>query len=270
MHLRKNISIRSGSKLTCLFRYLVLLLCLFTSFAFDLQAQETTGGGALPFSFNFGLNPNSDPTQVDTGIQILFVITLLALTPSIILLMTSFTRIVIVLSFIRSALSLQGAPSNQIVIGLAFFMSLFIMSPTWTTIQATAVEPYSEKTITGPEALNNASTAIKEFMLKQTRPKDMELFVNMAGVKASGSMELPLNVVIPAFVISELKTAFQIGFLLFIPFIMIDLIVATVLMSMGMMMMPPVTVSLPLKILLFVLVDGWNLIVQSLLESFAA
>ena len=144
------------------------------------------------------------------------------------------------------------------------------MSPTWTTIQATAVEPYSEKTITGPEALNNASTAIKEFMLKQTRPKDMELFVNMAGVQASGSMELPLNVVIPAFVISELKTAFQIGFLLFIPFIMIDLIVATVLMSMGMMMMPPVTVSLPLKILLFVLVDGWNLIVQSLLESFAA
>lgn len=269
MYPHKNISIRNSSRWLRVLRCLILPLFLIAGFTFDLQAQDSSGGGALPFSFNFGLNPSSDPTQVDTGIQILFVITLLALTPSIILLMTSFTRIVIVLSFIRSALSLQGAPSNQIVIGLAFFMSLFIMSPTWTKIQATAVEPYSEKSITGPEALNNASAAIKEFMLKQTRPKDMELFVNMAGVQASGSMDLPLNVVIPAFVISELKTAFQIGFLLFIPFIMIDLIVATVLMSMGMMMMPPVTVSLPLKILLFVLVDGWNLIVQSLLESFA-
>ncbi|NBQ25788.1 MAG: hypothetical protein EBU26_16295, partial [Verrucomicrobia bacterium] len=133
-----------------------------------------------------------------------------------------------------------------------------------------AVGPYSEKQITSTQALANASSVIKEFMLKQTRPKDMELFVNMSGEKFNSSTELPLNVIIPAFVISELKTAFQIGFLLFIPFIMIDLIVAVVLMSMGMMMMPPVTISMPLKILLFVLVDGWNLIMQSLLESFAS
>ena len=166
-------------------------------------------------------------------------------------------------------MSLQSAPSSQIVVGLSLFMSLFVMAPTWSKIQTSAVGPYSEKQITSTEALNNASGIIKEFMLKQTRPKDMELFVNMSGESFNNSSELPLNVIIPAFVISELKTAFQIGFLLFIPFIMIDLIVAVVLMSMGMMMMPPVTISMPLKILLFVLVDGWNLIMQSLLESFA-
>lgn len=245
---------------------LITFLCLG---AMQLQTEAQTTGGTSPFSLNLGFNPAGDPADVDTGIQILFVITLLALTPSIILLMTSFTRIVIVLSFIRSALSLQGAPSNQIIIGLAFFMSLFVMAPTWAKIQTTAVDPYSAEQITGSEALDNASTAIKEFMLRQTRPQDMELFVTMARLQASSPMQLPLNVVIPAFILSELKTAFQIGFLIFMPFIMVDLIVATVLMGMGMMMMPPVTISLPLKILLFVLVDGWNLIVQSLLESFA-
>lgn len=245
---------------------LITFLCLG---AMQLQTEAQTTGTTSPFSLNLGFNPAGDPADVDTGIQILFVITLLALTPSIILLMTSFTRIVIVLSFIRSALSLQGAPSNQIIIGLAFFMSLFVMAPTWAKIQTTAVDPYSAEQITGSEALNNASSAIKEFMLKQTRPQDMELFVTMARIQATEAMQLPLNVVIPAFILSELKTAFQIGFLIFMPFIMIDLIVATVLMGMGMMMMPPVTISLPLKILLFVLVDGWNLIVQSLLESFA-
>ena len=162
-----------------------------------------------------------------------------------------------------------GVGISIVIIGLAFFMSLFVMAPTWAKIQTTAVDPYSAEQITGPEALDNASTAIKEFMLKQTRPQDMELFVTMARIQTSSAMQLPLNVVIPAFILSELKTAFQIGFLIFMPFIMIDLIVATVLMGMGMMMMPPVTISLPLKILLFVLVDGWNLIVQSLLESFA-
>ncbi len=251
----------------CFVRWILIVFFCLGAVQFHAEAQTT--GGTLPFSLNLGINPAGDPADVDTGIQILFVITLLALTPSIVLLMTSFTRIVIVLSFIRSALSLQGAPSNQIIIGLAFFMSLFVMAPTWAKIQTTAVDPYSAEQITGPEALDNASTAIKEFMLKQTRPQDMELFVTMARIQASSAMQLPLNVVIPAFILSELKTAFQIGFLIFMPFIMIDLIVATVLMGMGMMMMPPVTISLPLKILLFVLVDGWNLIVQSLLESFA-
>ena len=233
-----------------------------------LEAQGT-GGATMPFSLNLGLNPATGPEDVDVSIRYFFILTILALSPTIILLMTSFTRIVVVLSFIRSAMSLQSAPSSQIVVGLSLFMSLFVMAPTWSKIQTSAVGPYSEKQITSTEALNNASGIIKEFMLKQTRPKDMELFVNMSGESFNNSSELPLNVIIPAFVISELKTAFQIGFLLFIPFIMIDLIVAVVLMSMGMMMMPPVTISMPLKILLFVLVDGWNLIMQSLLESFA-
>ena len=266
-HLNFILGLKQGSGTRFVRWILIPFLCLG---AIQFQAEAQTTGGALPFSLNLGFNPAGDPADVDTGIQILFVITLLALTPSIVLLMTSFTRIVIVLSFIRSALSLQGAPSNQIIIGLAFFMSLFVMAPTWAKIQTTAVDPYSAEQITGPEALDNASTAIKEFMLKQTRPQDMELFVTMARIQASSAMQLPLNVVIPAFILSELKTAFQIGFLIFMPFIMIDLIVATVLMGMGMMMMPPVTISLPLKILLFVLVDGWNLIVQSLLDSFAA
>ena len=246
----------------CLWAGFFLLSCS------GLEAQGT-GGATLPFSLNLGLNPATGPEDVDVSIQVLFILTILALSPTIILLMTSFTRIVVVLSFIRSAMSLQSAPSSQIVVGLSLFMSLFVMAPTWSKIQTSAVGPYSEKQITSTEALNNASGIIKEFMLKQTRPKDMELFVNMSGDSFNNSSELPLNVIIPAFVISELKTAFQIGFLLFIPFIMIDLIVAVVLMSMGMMMMPPVTISMPLKILLFVLVDGWNLIMQSLLESFA-
>jgi len=238
----------------------------------EAQAPATPSAPAnsLPFSLNLGINPATGPEDVDVSIQVLFILTILALSPSIILMMTSFTRIVVVLSFIRSAMSLQSAPSSQIVVGLSLFMSLFVMAPTWTKIQESAVGPYSEKQITSTQALANASSVIKEFMLKQTRPKDMELFVNMSGEKFNSSTELPLNVIIPAFVISELKTAFQIGFLLFIPFIMIDLIVAVVLMSMGMMMMPPVTISMPLKILLFVLVDGWNLIMQSLLESFAS
>jgi flagellar biosynthetic protein FliP len=255
----------SSSLFIMLRRCIWLLVCLLPC----LAAEAQSAGGNMPFSLNLGLNPATGPEDVDVSIQVLFILTILALSPTIILLMTSFTRIVVVLSFIRSAMSLQSAPSSQIVVGLSLFMSLFVMAPTWSKIQTSAVGPYSEKQITSTEALNNASAIIKEFMLQQTRPKDMELFVNMSGESFSNSTELPLNVIIPAFVISELKTAFQIGFLLFIPFIMIDLIVAVVLMSMGMMMMPPVTISMPLKILLFVLVDGWNLIMQSLLESFA-
>lgn len=236
------------------------------------DGSATAMFGASPLAgLGFSLSPsgNGKPMDIDLGIQILFVITLLSLAPSILLLMTSFTRIVIVLSFIRSALSLQGAPSNQIIIGLSFFVTLFVMSPTWAKIQRDVISPYSAEQITAEAALEGTSSVIKQFMLKQTRPEDLELFVSMAGSSGSSATDLPLNVVIPGFVISELRTAFQMGFLLFVPFIMIDLVVATVLMSMGMMMMPPVTVSLPLKILLFVLVDGWSLIVRSLVESFA-
>jgi flagellar biosynthetic protein FliP len=220
-------------------------------------------------NLSIGLNGMGQSGDVDGAIKILVIMTLLTLAPSIILLMTCFTRIVIVLSFVRSALSLQGAPSNQIIIGLSLFLTFFIMSPVWERIDREALEPYRSKEITGAEALERASGPMRAFMLKQTRPKDVELFAGMARLGPMPAEQLPLKVVIPGFIISELRTAFQMGFLLFLPFILIDIIVATVLMSMGMMMMPPMTISMPLKILLFVLVDGWHLVVSSIIQSFA-
>jgi flagellar biosynthetic protein FliP len=207
---------------------------------------------------------------VDAAIRVLFAITLLTLAPSIILLMTSFTRIVIVLSFIRSALSLQGAPANQIIIGLSLFLTYFIMAPVWEQVNAHALEPYRQGQVSSVEAMERATVPVRAFMLKQARPKDIEFFVGLAKLGPTAPDDLPLRVVIPGFILSELRTAFQMGFLLFVPFILIDLVVATVLMSMGMMMMPPMTISLPLKILLFVLVDGWNLIVRSVVLSFGS
>jgi flagellar biosynthetic protein FliP len=220
------------------------------------------------FNVNIGMNGLGQGSDVDSAIKVLAVMTLLTLAPSIILLMTCFTRIVIVLSFVRSALSLQGSPSNQIIIGLSLFLTFFIMSPVWERIDHEALTPYRAKEITSEVALERATIPIRAFMLKQTRPKDVELFVALAKIGPTPADQLPLKIVIPSFIISELRTAFQMGFLIFIPFILIDLIVATVLMSMGMMMMPPMTISLPLKILLFVLVDGWHLIVSSIVQSF--
>lgn len=243
---------------------LLLLILLFTT---ALQAQ-TSNAGPLPITLNIGTDALGKPPDVDAAVKILFAITLLTLAPSIILLMTCFMRIAIVLSFVRNALSLQATPSNQIIIGLSLFLTFFIMAPTWERIDAEAIAPYRAQQISSTEALDRASVPIRAFMLKQTRPKDVELFVALAKLGPTPPDKLPLKVVIPGFIISELRTAFQMGFLLFIPFILIDLVVATVLMSMGMMMMPPVTVSLPLKILLFVLVDGWNLIVRSVVLSF--
>ncbi len=232
-----------------------------------LNAQTTAPPGA-PVRLSLGLDGLTQPQDADVAVQVLFAFTLLTLAPSIILLMTSFTRIVIVLSFVRSALSLQGAPANQIIVGLSLFITFFIMQPVWNNIDRDALRPYTAKEIAGPEALERATGHIRTFMLKQARPKDVELFVGLARMSPTAPEQLPLRVVIPGFIISELRTAFQMGFLLFIPFILIDLVVATVLMSMGMMMMPPVTVSLPLKILLFVLVDGWDLVVRSVVLSF--
>ncbi len=224
--------------------------------------------GLMPFKLNLGVEGSQQPQDVDVAIKVLFTITLLTLAPSIILLMTCFTRIVIVLSFVRSALSLQGTPANQIIIGLSLFITYFIMAPVWEKIDANALQPYMAKTISSAQALEEAAKPIRAFMLKQARPKDVELFAAIAKLPPTAPDQLPLKVVIPGFIISELRTAFQMGFLLFVPFILIDLVVATVLMSMGMMMMPPATISLPLKILLFVLVDGWELVVRSLVLSF--
>ena len=237
-----------------------------------LYAQSNTasfGGGLVPFQVNLGVQGSQKPQDADVAIRILFIITLLTVAPSIILLMTSFTRIVIVLSFVRTALSLQGTPANQIIIGLSLFMTFFIMAPVWERIDTDAIQPYNASQITSAQAIDRASAHIRTFLLKQARAKDVELFIALARLGPTTPDQLPLRVVVPGFIISELRTAFQMGFLLFVPFILIDLVVATVLMSMGMMMMPPMTISLPLKLLLFVLVDGWALVVRSLIQSFA-
>jgi flagellar biosynthetic protein FliP len=175
-----------------------------------------------------------------------------------------------VLSFVRNALTLQGAPANQVLVGLSLFLTYFIMEPVWGRVRDEALRPYMEKRISSDQAMEAAAAPIRAFMLRQTRPKDVELFAQISRQISTPTAALPLKVVIPAFIISELRTAFQMGFLIFVPFILIDIVVATVLMSMGMMMMPPATIALPLKILLFVLVDGWSLIVRSLLLSFGS
>jgi flagellar biosynthetic protein FliP len=244
---------------------LAAFLLIFLGGAMQAHAQAAPGG----LNVNIGVNGLGEGQDVDGAIKVLVIMTLLTLAPSIILLMTCFTRIVIVLSFVRSALSLQSTPSNQIIIGLSLFLTFFIMSPVWEQVDRDSIAPYRAKQITGQEAMDKATVPIRAFMLKQTRPKDVELFVALAKIGATAPDQLPLKIVIPSFIISELRTAFQMGFLLFMPFILIDLIVARVLMSMGMMMMPPMAISLPLKILLFVLVDGWHLIVSSIVQSFA-
>jgi flagellar biosynthetic protein FliP len=255
-------------------RTLILLLPWLGAFLpWMALAQAPAGGGAPapglpPLTLNIGLDGIGQPKDVDVAIQVLFAITLLSMAPSIVLLMTCFSRIVIVLSFVRNALTLQGAPANQVIIGLSLFLTYFVMEPVWSKVQTNALQPYMEKRITSAQALDEASKPIRSFMLRQTRPKDVELFVELAKIPPTAPEAMPLRVVIPAFIISELRTAFQMGFLIFVPFILIDIVVATVLMSMGMMMMPPATIALPLKILLFVLVDGWSLIVRSLLMSF--
>ena len=202
-------------------------------------------------------------------VETLVFLTLLTFIPIILLLMTSFTRIIIVLGLLRSALGTQSAPPNQLILGIALFMTFFIMSPTLDKIYQDAYVPYSQQQITMQQSLMEASKPLREFMLSQTRESDLTLFVNMSHTGDIQTREdIPLRVLVPAFVVSELKTAFQIGFTLFIPFLVIDLVVASTLMALGMMMVPPATVSLPFKIMLFVLADGWHLLLGSLAQSF--
>jgi flagellar biosynthetic protein FliP len=213
--------------------------------------------------------------QTDTGgeytvtIQILALMTLLSLLPAIIMMMTAFTRIIVVLAILRQALGLQQTPSNQVVLGMSLFLTAFIMMPVFEKVNEVAIQPYLNETIKPLEALERATEPMKEFMLAQTRETDLNLFVRISGRKDLLSPdETPLHILIPAFVTSELKTAFQIGFLLFIPFLIIDLVVASILMAMGMMMLSPIIISLPFKIMLFVLIDGWALVMGTLANSF--
>jgi flagellar biosynthetic protein FliP len=212
---------------------------------------------------------NSDPEGVSTSVKLLLLLTVLSIAPSILILMTCFTRIIIVLSFVRTSLATQQMPPNQILLGIALFLTFFIMAPTFSEVNEKALTPLFNEEIELEEAYELASIPFKEFMSKHTRQKDLALFLNYAGIERPEVIEdIPLTALVPAFAISEIKTAFQIGFMVFIPFLVIDMVVASILMSMGMMMLPPVMISLPFKILLFVLVDGWYLIIKSLLQSF--
>lgn len=220
-------------------------------------------------SFRFGIEKGGDPGDVSVLLQIVFLLTVLTLAPAILILMTSFTRLTVVFSFLRQAVGTQQTPSNQIIAGLALFLTFFIMMPIWQKINNNALQPYLHEEISQEIALKAAINPVRNFMFKQTREKDLALFIKMAKInKPNNEDDIPTSILIPAFVISELKTAFIIGFVLFVPFLIIDMVVASVLLSMGMMMLPPIMVSLPFKLMLFVLVDGWNIIVGSLVKSF--
>lgn len=232
-----------------------------------LLSISLSGFANAPLSIKLDLG-TTDVSDVSVAIQLLVVMTLLSLGPAMVMLMTSFTRIVIVLGFVRSALGIQQAPANQVLVGLSLFLTVFLMGPVWDRVYEDAVHPYMEKKIPSQEALDLASGHVKAFMVKQTRPKDIDFFLDLSGEGRTTVEALPLRVVVPSFILSELRTAFQMGFLLFIPFLVIDFLTASVLMAMGMMMMPPVVLSLPFKLLLFVLVDGWTLVVKSLVQSF--
>lgn len=244
---------------------IILSLILFFLFSSKAEAQPVP----LP-RVNLEVGTAEKPEDVSQSLQILLIITLLSLAPAILIMMTSFTRIVVVLSFMRNALATQQMPPNQVLIGLALFLTFFIMAPTWQEVNIKALQPYLKGQITQQDALQRGMEPIRTFMFKQTREKDLALFAHFANLPRPRNYDdIPNHVLIPAFAISELKTAFQMGFILFIPFLVIDMIVASTLMSMGMLMLPPMMISLPFKVLLFIMVDGWHLLVRSLIMSFS-
>lgn len=239
----------------------VLLLIIFTT-AVDAAPL------AIP-KIGLDIGSSENPQDVALSLQIIALLTILSLAPAILILMTSFTRIVVVLSFLRNALATQQMPPNQVIIGLALFLTFFTMAPVWSDVNENALQPYLQGEIAQEEALSKAVQPMREFMIKQTREKDLALFVNLSKMPQPNTVEdVPTYALIPAFAISELKTAFQMGFIIYIPFIVIDMVIASTLMSMGMMMLPPMMISLPFKILLFILVDGWHLVVETLVMSF--
>lgn len=237
-----------------------------------LPPQSTCAAtpGAAPAFISIGVDQSQQPGKMAVVLQIFLLMTILSLAPAILIMLTSFTRVVIVLSLLRRALGTMQMPPNQVIIGLALFLTFFIMTPVWTQINTDALQPYLDEKIDQQQALKNAAEPLRKFMFKQTREKDLALFVSIAKVQRPNNVnDVPTSVLIPSFIISEVKTAFQIGLLLYVPFLIIDMVVASVLLSMGMMMLPPIMISLPFKLMLFVLADGWNLMIGSLVKSFA-
>jgi flagellar biosynthetic protein FliP len=246
------------------------ILCLvpFLFFLGQNVAFAATDSSLLP-GIHLDVGDSGNLTDTSLSLKLLILLTILSVAPSILLLMTSFTRIAIVLSFVRTALGTQQMPPNQVIMGLSLFLTFFIMGPTFQEINQQALQPFLKGEISQQEAFTKASVPMKEFMAKQTRESDLKLFLEYRHeTNIKSIQEIPLTSLVPAFVISELKTAFQMGFLIFIPFVVIDMIVSSILMAMGMMMVPPSLIALPFKILLFILVDGWHLVVQSLFVSF--
>lgn len=244
-----------------------LILCL-TSLLFLTGAIAWAEPIAIP-SLNIGVGTATKPNDVAVTVQIFLLLTIMSLAPGLLIMTTSFTRISVVLSFLRTALGTQAAPSNQVILSLSMFLTFFIMTPVWQQINKEAYQPWKAQQISQEQFMERAVKPVRKFMLSQTREKDLALFVSLSKLERPKNAEdIPTLTIIPAFMISELRTAFQIGFLIYIPFIVVDMVVASVLMSMGMMMLPPVMISLPFKILLFVLVDGWGLVISSLVKSF--
>ena len=223
---------------------------------------------ALP-NINIGMQNINTPQEFTQGVQILILITILTLAPSIIIMTTAFIRIVIVLSLTRQAIGTAALPPNQVIVGLALILTFFVMSPTLSKINDTAYQPYMKNAITQQQALDNSLVPIRDFMFKQTHEEELALFVRLSKIqKPKNKKDVPTYVLIPSFVLSELKTAFKIGFVIFLPFLVIDLVVASVLVSMGMMFLPPTTIAMPFKLIMFVMVDGWYLVTKSLIEGF--
>ena len=233
------------------------------------QVDSVTSDNNDATTLGLSLSTNSDETSLSGTLQILLIITVISLAPSILVMVTSFTRIIIVLHFVRTAIGTQSSPPNNVLIGLSLFLTLFIMSPVIAQIKTEAYDPLVAEEITQQEALERGIQPLREFMLKQTRQDDLRLFMDIAKIEPVESVDqLSITIIIPAFIISELRAAFIIGFLIYVPFIVIDMVVSSVLMSMGMMMLPPTTISMPFKILLFILADGWNLVIGQLVNSF--
>ena len=241
---------------------------LFLGLTLVLGIAQAEAQVTLP-TLNLGFKTTQNPTEVVSAIKIILALTVLTLAPAILIMMTSFTRLIIVFSFLRQAMGVQQMPPNQVLVGLALFLTFFIMGPAFTEINQKGVQPYLAGTISQDVAMDASLAPLRRFMLKQTRPAELSLFVRMAKiVKPKTLADVPTMVLVPAFIVSELKTAFQIGFIIFLPFLVIDMVAASILMSMGMMMLPPVVISLPLKIMLFVMVDGWSLFIGSMVNSF--
>jgi len=251
--------------------YLIfILLIVFASANFAQQTQQTQSLSFPLPKLDVQVGSSDNPQDVSVTLQILLLMTILALAPSIMIMTTAYLRIIIVFHFLKSALGTQQMPPGQLLAGVALFVTFFVMAPTWNKVNEEALKPLMDEKITTEEAYNKGIEPIREFMFRNVRDEDLGLFISLANMKRPDNRsELPTYIVIPAFVISELRTGFIIGFFLFIPFLMVDMIISSILMSMGMMMLPPMLVSLPFKILLFILVDGWNLIIGSVVRSFA-